>query len=408
MAPLASAEVVVIGAGPVGLAAAVALAASGVEVALAAPPFEPARTTADRRTSALLPGSVQLLTNLGAWSDCAAHAADLEGVRIVDDRGALLRAPEVLFRARELGLRSLGVNIANAVLIRALHAAAMRVPRLRWLETAAVVRVEPRPGNVGLELAEGGAVSAALVVAADGRKSIGRAAAGISARDWSYGQTAIATSFTHTRPHGGITTELHRRAGPLTTVPLPGLASSLVWVETPAQARRLMQLDEAAFRAELTSRLQGLLGALGEIGPRALYPLAGLSAGRMAQNRIALVGEAAHVLPPIGAQGLNLGLRDAAALADCVAGARARGEDIGAAPVLDAYHAARAADVLTRTASVDLLNRSLLLDMLPAQSLRGLGLHLLANVGPLRRGLMRRGLEPVGRVPRLMRRAAQP
>ena len=185
-------------------------------------------------------------------------------------------------------------------------------------------------------------------------------------------------------------------------MPLPGDASSLVWVEEPALAAHLAALDDAAFLAELAARLQGLLGSLRNVSPRAVHSLSGLGALRMGQNRVALVGESAHVIPPIGAQGLNLGLRDAAALAECVGAARARREDIGSAATLATYHAARAADVLGRTISVDLLNRSLLSDFLPVQALRGLGLHLLANVGPLRRLVMQGGMGAPGNLPRLM------
>jgi 2-octaprenyl-6-methoxyphenol hydroxylase len=401
-------EVAVVGAGPVGLTTALALAALGAEVVIAAPPHDPARAEADRRTTALLLGSVELLKNLGVWQECAGQSAPLEGVRIVDDRGGLLRAPEVLFRAQDLGLASFGANIGNCALNNALFAVASKAPRLRWLTTSAVVKVAPAQAYVSLELAEGGCLSAALAVAADGRHSVVRSAAGIAARTWTYGQAAIAATFSHTRPHGAITTELHRRAGPLTTVPLPGNASSLVWVEEPAESARLAGLDEPTFLAELGERLHGLLGSLSSIGERAAYPLSGLSAARMAHNRIALVGEAAHVIPPIGAQGLNLGLRDAAALAECVSTAHALGRDVGGPETLAAYRAARAGDVRDRTLGVDLLNRSLLTDFLPAQALRGIGLHLLANVAPLRRLAMRGGLAPTGPLPRLMQPGALP
>lgn len=401
-------EAAVIGAGPAGLATALALTMLGAEVVVAAPAYDPARAETDTRTTALLPDSVQLLRNLGVWTICSEQSAPLQGVRIVDDQGGLLRAPEVLFRAQELGLASLGANIANCALNAALHTAASGASRLTWLATSGVVNVEPGELSVQLELAEGGTLGAALAVGADGRNSIARAAAGITARKWDYGQAAIATTFKHSRPHDAITTELHRRGGPLTTVPLPGNASSLVWVEAPAEAHRLADLDDQAFLKELAARLQGLLGSLGDVGPRAVYPLAGLGAARMGQNRIALVGESAHVIPPIGAQGLNLGLRDAAALAECVSTARANGRDIGGRETLAAYHAARAGDVLTRTLSVDLLNRSLLTDFLPAQALRGLGLHVLANVAPLRRLAMRSGLAAAGPLPSLMRPDALP
>jgi 2-octaprenyl-6-methoxyphenol hydroxylase len=189
----------------------------------------------------------------------------------------------------------------------------------------------------------------------------------------------------------------------LTTVPLPGLRSSLVWAEVPGEAHRLAALDGRAFAAALEERLQGLLGAIDDVGPRALYPLSGLSVAPMAAGRIALVGEAAHVVPPIGAQGLNLGLRDAAALAECAAEARARGEDIGGDRTLAAYDRARGADVLAHSVSVDLLNRSLLTDFVPFDMVRGLAAHLVANLAPLRHLLMQGGMGSAGQLPGLMR-----
>jgi 2-octaprenyl-6-methoxyphenol hydroxylase len=398
-----AAEAIVVGAGPAGLTAAMSLAATGVDVLVAAPAYVPARSEADRRTTALLPGSIQLLENLGVWGTCAAQSAPLEGVRIIDDRGGLLRAPEVLFKARELGLACLGANIPNAALNAALNAAATNASGLRRVPTAAAVGMEIGPDFLEISFAEGGKARGRLAIAADGRNSTIRAAARIVTRTWSYGQVAIAAVFRHSRAHANVTTEFHRRPGPLTVVPLPGDASSLVWVETAAEAKRLAALEEKAFLVELSARLHGLLGDLGELSPRAVFPLMGLQAEYMARARTALVGEAAHVIPPIGAQGLNLGLRDAAYLAECVGAARAVGDDIGADATLEAYRASRTPDILSRTISVDLLNRSLLFDFLPMQALRGLGLHLLANAGVLRRLLMRSGLDAPGDAPRLMR-----
>ena len=241
------------------------------------------------------------------------------------------------------------------------------------------------------------------MVAADGRGSLARAGAGIGVRTWSYPQAAVAGVVRHGRAHGNATTEFHRRTGPLTMVPLPHDMSSLVWVEEPAEARRLGSLSDQDFAGALEDRLHGLLGPIRCIGARVVFPLSGMTADGMGQNRTALVGEAAHVIPPIGAQGLNLGLRDACVLAECVAEARAQGRDVGDTDLLHAYHDARRVDVLTRTAAVDALNRSLLADFLPAQALRGAGLHLLANIPSLRRLIMQGGMAPVGPLPRLMR-----
>jgi 2-octaprenyl-6-methoxyphenol hydroxylase len=186
-------------------------------------------------------------------------------------------------------------------------------------------------------------------------------------------------------------------------VPLAGQRSALVWVEAPDEARRLAGLDDTAFATELEERLQGLLGTIGDVEPRAAYPLAVRRAERMAGRRIALVGEAAHVVPPIGAQGLNLGLRDAAALADCVSEAREHGEDIGSDAVLARYDRARRLDVLGRSLSIDLLNRSLLTDLVPVEAVRGLAVHALAGIPFLRRLVMQEGAGLAGPLPSLMR-----
>ena len=397
-------DVIVVGAGPAGLTAALGLAAVGVEVIIAAPAYDAALAAADTRTTALLLDSIVLLDNLRAWALCAGESEPLLAIRIIDDRGHLLRAPEVLFSACELRLPSFGANIANPTLIRALVAAVWRHPRIRWHTTAAVKAVTSSADSVRAVLAEGGTLQARLVVGADGADSLVRRSAGIDAQRWSYPQAAIAGTLRHSKGQRGVTSELHTRAGPLTLVPLSGDVASFVWVVEPDRAERLGHLVAHEFLAELALCLRGLLGSLLSVGPRASFALAGLSARRMGRRRMALVGEAAHVVPPIGAQGLNLSLRDAAALADCVADARGRGEDIGGAPTLDAYDRARWSDVLTRSAFVDLFNRSLLTDFLPLVVARGIGLHMLANIPTVRRLVMQAGLRPLGPLPRLMRR----
>jgi 2-octaprenyl-6-methoxyphenol hydroxylase len=391
-------EVVVVGAGPAGLAAALGIARQGVRVAVVAPKPGPA----DTRTAALFTGSLSLLRSLGAWEDCCASAEPILAIRIVDDMGSLLRAPEVVFTAAEVGLDALGRNIPNAILTQALRHQGAESDAITIFASAADA-LDIRPAAAELRLADGTHLSTRLVVGADGRKSQCRSAAGIKTREWSYEQSALTCTFAHQRPHDGISTEFHRPAGPLTVVPSPGNTSSLVWVDRPAIARRLAALDDAAFRAGLEARLQGLLGPIGEIGPRGVFPLSGLVAAEAARNRIALVGEAAHVVPPIGAQGLNLGLRDAALIADCVGDALQLGGEVGAPQTLEAYVRARRVDIATRAWSIDLLNRSLVSGYLPVQLLRGLGLHALKTIGPLRRLAIREGLAPSYVAPRLMR-----
>jgi len=392
-------DVVVIGAGPVGLAAALSLAAVGVDVVIAAPARD---GVADARSTALLLTSVALFDNLGAWSRCAQQSAALLGIRVIDDHDHLLRAPEVLFKASELGLPSFGSNIANSVLIAALWAAVRDQPRILWHRTAGVREVTPCDDRVRLLLAEGDTLLSRLVVGADGARSLAREGASIGTRTWDYPQVAIAGTVRHSRAQDGITSELHRRSGPLTLVPLSREEASFVWVVEPDEARRLADLDTAGFLVELSARLKGLLGTLLSVRARSTFALGGLSTECMGKRRIALVGEAAHVIPPIGAQGLNLGLRDVATLADCVADARTRGQDIGGAAMLEAYDRARGSDVASRTLMVDLFNRSLLSDLLPIAAARSICLQLLANLPAARRLAMNAGLRAVGPLPRLM------
>ncbi|MFP3921985.1 MAG: FAD-dependent monooxygenase, partial [Dichotomicrobium sp.] len=243
-----------------------------------------------------------------------------------------------------------------------------------------------------LALGEGGSIAARLVVGADGRNSLCRRKAGIKARSWDYPQTAIACNFSHSRPHEETCIELHRASGPLTLVPLPGDNASLVWVETPGEAERLYALDEVAFARQLERSMHFALGRVTEVGARGMFPLSGLQARDFAARRIALVGEAAHVVPPIGAQGLNLGYADVAALTRIV---RAHHDPGGEAVARD-YNRARRGDVLTRTLAADLLNRTLYSGFAPFQLARGAGLHLVNTVGPLRRLLMREGITPAG------------
>jgi 2-octaprenyl-6-methoxyphenol hydroxylase len=245
---------------------------------------------------------------------------------------------------------------------------------------------------------------AQLVVAADGRRSICRAAAGIETTRREFPQTAVTMNLRHARPHQSISTEFHTESGPFTLVPLPGNRSSLVWVVTPGEAGALLALDDAELAREAERRAHSILGRMDLDGPRGQFPLAIEVAVRFADRRIALVGEAGHVLPPIGAQGLNLGIRDAATIAELVADARRVGSDIGSGAVLHDYEARRRPDVRRRALAVELMNRSLLTDFLPVHALRGLGLELASRFGFVRGAMMREGLGPRGDgAPRLAR-----
>jgi 2-octaprenyl-6-methoxyphenol hydroxylase len=399
-------DITVVGLGPSGLVTALALAQIGADVvAVGAPPSPASGFPLETRTAALLASSVDLLKSLGVWQTLLPHAAPLKAIRIIDASQSLIRAPEIEFRAEEIGLSAFGYNIANTVLTDTLHARAKAV--LPAVVTANVSQITVEQNKAVLGLSGGERIAARLVAGADGRNSICRKSAGIGVTERPYDQAAIAASVTHARPHESVSTELHKEGGSVTTVPLPDPhASSLIWVGAPAEIARLMQLEEASFLAALSERLEGVLGAISGAGLRAEFNVTGLAADRLAARRTALVGEAGHILPPIGAQGLNLGLRDAASLADCVADALRAGRDPGGDDVLDAYRRARQLDVMTRTLGVDLLSRSLLTSLPPLQAARGLLLHGLKALAPLRRAVMRVGLAPPTELPSLMRRAA--
>ena len=399
-------DVAVVGTGPAGLAAALCLAHVGADVALIGPqPKPPSDGPGDTRSAALLASSMDLLKRLGVWDAIEPQSAALKAIRIIDDSKSLVRAPEIEFTASELGLDAFGYNIPNTVLSAALFARATEI--LPALQPTTVDHIELSASRAALRCTDGAVVEARLVVGADGRRSICREAAAIAVSEWRYDQGAIATGFTHALPHRNISTEIHREAGSVTTVPLPDAhASSLIWVGSTAEIDELMQADDEAFGNHLSMRLGGVLGALGWVGPRAFFPVAGLSAKSLTGPRTALVGEAAHILPPIGAQGLNLGLRDAAVLADCVKDALRQDGDPGGDAVLGAYARARELDIMSRTVGVDLLNRSLLTDFKPLQAARGLVLHGLKALPLLRRLVMRVGLEPPTALPSLMRRVS--
>ncbi|MDZ4791732.1 MAG: FAD-dependent monooxygenase [Hyphomicrobiales bacterium] len=385
-----SLNAVVAGAGPAGLACGLALLKCGMTVAIAGPSSLQSSTRGDTRTTALIGPSVLLLRELGVWGQCEAHAAPLKSLTLIDQTGRLLRAPDITFHASEAGLEAFGYNVPNQTLVAAL------MQKLSDYDggfiDVAVTDVHPVASGVALRLQNGQDIHTALVVGADGRNSLCRAAAGIAARRWNYGHTAIACSFEHTAAHNGACVELHRAGGPMTTVPLPGRWSSLVWVERPDEAARLMSLSEPDFAAAVQKELGSFTGAVVSVKPRAAFPLIGLAVSSYAKNRIALAGEAAHVVPPIGAQGLNLGFRDAAILAECVGEAFAADHDIGGAQTLAAYNAKRRGDVLSRTLAADLLNRTLIAGFLPFDAGRAIGLSALSASPRLRQVMMRRGM----------------
>ena len=380
---------IVIGGGPAGLTAAIALALTGARTALLArrAPY------ADNRTTALLGASTDLLERLDVWPRCRDKAAALQTMRLVDDTGRLIRAPEVRFSSDEIGLEQFGYNIDNRSLIAALEDRAAEISNLTRYDDEAA-SIDPHDAEVSITTTQGQSLSTRLVIGADGRQSPSRSAAGISVKRRDLQQSALTFNISHSRSHHNISTEFHTPHGPCVFVPLPGNRCSVVWVSAAKEAERLMALGDAELSEAAEKQSHSILRRVQVEAGRNVFPLTIESPGQFASHRVALVGESAHVLPPIGAQGLNMGLRDAADIADIAGQAMSLGEDPGSPQVLARYQSARRADVASRTIAIDIANRSLLSDFLPVQTLRAAGMHLLGSFGPIRRLAMREGLAP--------------
>ena len=387
-------DVLVAGAGLAGLTAAIAFARAGFSVVSCGAEERVARG----RTVALLDRSVAYLDLLGLWPAIEPSAAPMRGLRLIDDTGALFPPRPVEFRCSEIGLDAFGWNVENDRMADALAASAEATPGLERLK--APVAAYDFAGEAALaRLEDGRCVAAALVVGADGRASPARRAAGLPVRSHRYPQSALTAILDHRLPHHDFSTEFHMRQGPFTLVPLPPSEaaerrSSLVWVMSDREARQRASLDDAALAGEIERQARSILGAMRLMGPTGVFPMVRQIVPRITTMRLALVGDAAHAFPPIGAQGLNLGLRDVEAIVAAALEARAGRRDIGGWYALAAYQRARRADILVRTGVVDGLNRALLAGFAPVDFARGAGLAALGALGPLRRFVMREGLGP--------------
>ena len=394
-------ELVVVGGGLVGLSLGIATAQAGLHT-LVVDREDPAATLAetfDGRASAIAYGSQQILAGLGIWAKLASDAAPILEIRVADDSAPLF----LHYDHREVGDHPLGWIVENIVLRRALLERVSELPHLAHAAPKSVAGVERGAAGALVRLADHHAIRARLVAAADGKTSPLRKAAGIRTIEWSYPQTGIVATVQHERPHRGVAVEHFLPAGPFAILPLTGNRSSIVWTERAELAPRILAMSAADFADELRRRFGDFLGTVEPMGPRWSYPLAFLHAENYAAERLALVGEAAHVIHPIAGQGLNLGLRDVAALAEVLVDARRLGLDIGEPNVLRRYERWRRLDNWMLAAVTDTLNRLFSNAIPPVKLARDLGLATVNQLPPLKRLFMRHAMGVVGDQPRLVR-----
>ena len=390
-------DILVSGGGVAGLTAAAVFGAAGFSVICVdpAPPVtERDVEGSDLRTTAFLQPAQQLLDFAGLWDRLAPHAADLQIMRIVD-AGGDLPEPRVTrdFNASDISEKPFGWNLPNWLLRREMVARLAEMPNVDFRPGTATRALFTRATEARVTLTTGDVIRAKMVIAADGRASPMREAAGIPVKTTRYGQKALAFAVTHPIPHDNVSTEIHRSGGPLTLVPLPdynGLPSSaVVWMERGPEVARLAALDTAGFEAEMNTRSCLLYGPLTLASRRTTWPIISQVAERMYGERLALVAEAAHVVPPIGAQGLNMSLGDMRVLLDL---AQADPGRLGDTRMLETYHRHRHFEVLARVKGIDLLNRASMIESRPLRDLRAAGLNALYGLAPVRRTMMQLGL----------------
>lgn len=392
-----SCDILISGGGIAGLTAAAVFGHAGFDV-ICVDPTPPVTERdaegSDLRTTAILQPGQALMARCGLWDRLAPEAAALQIMRIVD-AGGELPEPRVVreFNAADISDKPFGWNLPNWLLRRELVAHLAGLPNVDFRPGMATTTLFTRTAEARVGLSDGTRISTRLVLACDGRNSPMREAAGIAVHTMRYGQKALAFATTHPIPHENVSTEIHRSGGPFTLVPLPDYqgspSSAVVWMERGPRAMELLQMVPEAFEAAMTERSCGLFGPLRLASRRTVWPIISQSAERMAGERVALMAEAAHVVPPIGAQGLNMSLGDLRALLEL---AEARPEGLGDAQMLEAYHKARHGEVMVRVKGIDLLNRASMAASQPLRDLRASGLNALYSLAPVRKTLMQMGL----------------
>jgi len=390
-------DILISGGGVAGLTAAAAFGKAGFSV-ICADPTPPVTERdaegSDLRTTAFLQPSQTLLDQIGLWDRYAPHAAALQIMRIVD-AGGEVSEPRLVkeFDASDISEKPFGWNLPNWLLRRELVAFLQDLPNVDFRQGVGTKSLFTRTQEARVTLTDGSLISCHLVIAADGRSSPMRDAAGIGVKTMRYGQKALAFAVTHPQPHQNVSTEIHRSGGPFTLVPLPDYqgksSTAIVWMETGPEVDRLANLPVPEFEAAMNERSCGILGELTLASRRTVWPIISQVAERMSSERLALIAEAAHVVPPIGAQGLNMSLGDLRALLDL---ATANPSDLGSRRMLDQYHKTRHGEVQVRVTGIDVLNRASMAHAQPLRDARAMGLNALYSLAPVRKTLMQMGL----------------
>lgn len=396
-----SADVAIAGGGMVGLSLGIGLAGAGLDVVVidAAEQADLIEPAFDGRSSAIAFASQKLLQGIGIWPHLAEYAEPILEIRVTDGASPLY----LHFDQGALGDGPLGYMVENRHTRMGLFARAAELDNLQTIAPDKAVSFEADTAGARLVLESGLVVEAPLVVGAEGRASPLRQWAGIPVRKWQYDQSGIVATIEHELPHCNVAHERFLAPGPFAILPLKGNRSSLVWTVDPALAEEIMSLGPRAFEAEVAKRVGGFLGKLKVIGPRWTYPLGLQLARNYVDQRLALVGDAAHAIHPIAGQGLNLGLRGVAALIEVVVEARRLGGDIGAPDVLQRYQRWRRADSLALALATDGLNRLFSNNIGPVRALRDMGLGAINRMPGVKRFFMRHARGTVGKLPRLLR-----
>lgn len=396
---ISQANVIIVGGGLIGLSLAIALARAHLAV-IVIDQEDPATVldaSFDGRVSAIADASHKALVEIGVWKHIR-EAQPIWDIRVSDGDSLFF----LHYDHRDLGDRPFGQIVENRILRQALHTALAECPTLRLIAPGTYRDIVRDGQGVSITLANGERLMAALLVAADGRNSTLRQMAGIRTTAWTYAQTGIVCTVEHERDHHGIAQERFLPAGPFAILPMTGNRSSLVWTERADLAPALLSLPEGGLHAEMARRFGDYLGDLKITGPRWSYPLSLHHAERYVDQRLALIGDAAHGIHPIAGQGLNLGLRDVAALAEVLVDAHRLGLDLGQLNILQRYERWRRFDNVLLAAVTDLLNRLFSNDIPPVKLARDLGLALVNRLTPVKRFLMRHARGSVGNLPRLL------